>query len=150
MLPRRKIRRLIIVPCICLAITLYVAIFHKVFNLDSLRPKPTETRKGTTTVTVYERTTATQAAVFDRESDEPLESHTFRSDGYLEVNPNGRHPIYDLMEHAEAEWEEKLKRQSKSLGEAVVEYTRRYHRAPPKGFDDWWVLLVPGMFCACS
>ncbi|EIN06948.1 hypothetical protein PUNSTDRAFT_104368 [Punctularia strigosozonata HHB-11173 SS5] len=31
-----------------------------------------------------------------------------------------------------------LKRQSRSLQEAVLEYKRRYGRLPPKGFDHWW------------
>jgi hypothetical protein len=38
----------------------------------------------------------------------------------------------------EKRWEELLSRQSTSLGEAVQEYTRRYGRNPPKGFDVWW------------
>jgi hypothetical protein len=29
-------------------------------------------------------------------------------------------------------------RQSKTLGQAVKEYAKRYGRPPPKGFDDWW------------
>jgi hypothetical protein len=29
-------------------------------------------------------------------------------------------------------------RQSKTLPQAVVEYKRRYGRAPPKGFEQWW------------
>jgi len=29
-------------------------------------------------------------------------------------------------------------RQSKTLPQAVAEYTRRYGRAPPKGFEGWW------------
>lgn len=28
--------------------------------------------------------------------------------------------------------------QSKTLPQAVTEYTRRYGRQPPKGFDQWW------------
>ncbi len=28
--------------------------------------------------------------------------------------------------------------QSKTLDEAVINYRRRYNRAPPKGFDKWW------------
>jgi hypothetical protein len=32
-----------------------------------------------------------------------------------------------------------LDRQSKTLEQAVKEYTRRYGRPPPKGFDDWYV-----------
>jgi hypothetical protein len=66
-----------------------------------------------------------------------LGAHKFREDGLLEVNPDGRHPIYDLMARAERKWEEKLARQSKTLTEAVLEYKRRYQRDPPLGFDHW-------------
>lgn len=89
----------------------------------------------TATLTVQEQATGTQQVPIGHER--ALERHSFRPDGLLEVNPNGRHPIYDLIERAEVEWEKKVKRQSKTLDEAVVEYERRYHRAPPKGFDDW-------------
>ncbi|KAL0958787.1 hypothetical protein HGRIS_014108 [Hohenbuehelia grisea] len=68
----------------------------------------------------------------------PLEHHNFRDDGLLVVNPNAAHPIYDLISRAEARWNDKLKRASKTLGEAVMEYKRRYKRDPPRGFDDWW------------
>lgn len=67
----------------------------------------------------------------------PFPPHDFRADGLLGVNPEGRHPIFDLVESAEKEWERKLARASKSLDEAVSEYRRRYGRAPPKGFDLW-------------
>jgi hypothetical protein len=68
-----------------------------------------------------------------------FQPHKWRPDGLLEVNPNGRHPIFDLIERAEKEWESKLAQQSKSLDEAVAEYRRRYGRSPPKGFDRWCV-----------
>jgi hypothetical protein len=63
--------------------------------------------------------------------------HLWRSDGLLEVNPQGRHPIYDLVDKAKKKWQGKLARQSKTLKEAVREYKRRYHRDPPLGFDRW-------------
>ncbi|KAL5497772.1 hypothetical protein ACEPAH_2703 [Sanghuangporus vaninii] len=50
------------------------------------------------------------------------------------------HPIPKLMADAEDRFRDMLKRQSKSLGEAVREYKRRYGRDPPKGFDDWFKL----------
>ncbi|KAJ8518174.1 hypothetical protein ONZ45_g4698 [Pleurotus djamor] len=68
----------------------------------------------------------------------PLGLHEFRPDGLLEVNPDAAHPIYDLISRAEERWNDKLSRASKTLGEAVTEYKRRYKRPPPKGFDDWW------------
>lgn len=49
-----------------------------------------------------------------------------------------QHPISMLMEEAEEKFRKKLKSQSKTLKDAVVEYKRRYQREPPKGFDDWW------------
>ncbi|KAG8879659.1 Glycosyltransferase Family 90 domain containing protein [Tulasnella sp. 332] len=64
--------------------------------------------------------------------------HRYGSDGLLEVNPKGLHPIFELMQSAEAQWQEKLARSSKTLRAAVVEYQRRYKRMPPKGFDKWW------------
>jgi hypothetical protein len=67
----------------------------------------------------------------------PSRSHRYSPDGLLHVNPNGPHPIYELIQSAEEEWERKLDRASQTLEEAVAEYKRRYKRAPPQGFDDW-------------
>ncbi|QRV74770.1 glycosyltransferase family 90 protein [Ceratobasidium sp. AG-Ba] len=67
-----------------------------------------------------------------------LPGHVYRSDGLVEVNPEGRHPIYDLIARAEAAWKAKLDRQSRHLADAVDEYERRYGRPPPPGFDKWW------------
>ncbi|GJJ08524.1 hypothetical protein Clacol_002742 [Clathrus columnatus] len=65
-------------------------------------------------------------------------SHFYRTDGLLEVNPKGRHPIYELIDTAEIQWKRKLQKQSKTLEQAVKEYKRRYKRLPPKGFNLWW------------
>lgn len=65
--------------------------------------------------------------------------HTYRSDGLLEVNPKGPHPIFELVNNAEKAWNEKLRKASTSLDEAIGEYRRRYRRNPPKGFDKWYV-----------
>ena len=67
----------------------------------------------------------------------PLGKHKFRSDGLLQVNMEGAHPIFELISRAEKEWEGKLRGASKTLREAVQEYKKRYKRAPPKGFDLW-------------
>lgn len=75
----------------------------------------------------------------------PLQQHRYRSDGLLEVNPDGPHPIFELIQNAEAEWEAKVTKASKTLGEAVAEYERRYKRPPPLGFDDWCVNIVLAM-----
>lgn len=75
--------------------------------------------------------------------------HTYHSNGLLEVNPHGRHPIYDLIERAEKEWDEKIRRQSTTLEDAVLEYKRRYARLPPPGFDHWYALpfcRAPGVY----
>jgi hypothetical protein len=63
--------------------------------------------------------------------------HEYRRNGLLLVNPDGQHPIYDLVGRAKTSWAEKLGKASQSLPEAVDEYRRRYHRAPPKGFERW-------------
>lgn len=68
----------------------------------------------------------------------PEESkHTFGQDGLLVVNANGSHPIFELIKHANQQWRRKIRKSSKTLDEAVVEYKRRYRRAPPRGFDLW-------------
>ncbi|WVQ82986.1 hypothetical protein IAT38_005124 [Cryptococcus sp. DSM 104549] len=52
------------------------------------------------------------------------------------------HPIYELMERAEARWTGMLASQSKTLAEAVAQYRRRYGLAPPAGFDVWFDFCV--------
>lgn len=68
--------------------------------------------------------------------------HKLRSDGLLQVNMEGAHPIFELTSRAEKEWEAKLRGASKTFQEAVQEYKKRYKRAPPKGFDLWWIRCV--------
>jgi hypothetical protein len=68
--------------------------------------------------------------------------HTFRDDGLLEVNPAANHPIFELVQRAEAAWQHKLDRASTTFPQAVTEYRRRYNRDPPKGFDDWYVWII--------
>ncbi|KAG6858892.1 hypothetical protein C0991_001756, partial [Blastosporella zonata] len=65
----------------------------------------------------------------------PLEKHNYRSDGLLDVNPNGPHPIFELIRNAEKTWDARLAKASKTLSEAVAEYQRRYTRLPPRNFD---------------
>ncbi|CAE6440521.1 unnamed protein product [Rhizoctonia solani] len=67
-----------------------------------------------------------------------MPSHVYRDDGLVEVNPEGRHPIYDLIARAEKDWSAKLEKQSRHLADAVDEYERRYNRPPPPNFDKWW------------
>lgn len=75
-----------------------------------------------------------------------LVSHIFRDDGLLEVNAEGRHPIFDLISRAERNWHEKVKRQSTSLAEAVREYKNKYRRDPPMGFKDWYEVTIDILF----
>ncbi|KAG6918814.1 hypothetical protein DXG01_011566 [Tephrocybe rancida] len=71
----------------------------------------------------------------------PLEKHIYRPDGLLEVNPNGPHPIFELIQDAERVWDAKIAKSSKTLAAAVAEYERRYTRLPPHGFDLWWAYV---------
>lgn len=66
--------------------------------------------------------------------------HKFSNTGHLLISdaPGSPHPIPLLLSLGEKRWEELLRRQSRTLGEAVREYKRRYSRNPPKGFDIWW------------
>ena len=65
--------------------------------------------------------------------------HVYRSDGLLEVNPRGRHPIFELIERSETQWKDRVAGQSRTFKQAVAEYKRRYQRPPPKGFEIWSV-----------
>lgn len=67
-------------------------------------------------------------------------AHRYNPNGLLEVNPEGQHPIFDLIERSEAAWQAKLKKASQNLHDAVVEYKKRYGREPPLGFDQWLVV----------
>lgn len=59
--------------------------------------------------------------------------------GLLHLNASSTlHPIYQLTRSAQAEWDEKVENQSRTLVEAVEEYRRRYKREPPRGFGKWW------------
>ena len=81
-------------------------------------------------------------------------NHFYSPTGHLLVSPDpdAPHPIPPLLALGEKRWEELLSRQSRTLNEAVREYTRRYGRRPPKGFDIWWDfatmhnLLLPDEF----
>jgi hypothetical protein len=61
----------------------------------------------------------------DHPSSSPLGSHEYLSNGLVVVNPDGLHPILELIRNAEEQWNAKLARASQSLEEAVVEYKRR-------------------------
>ncbi|BGP40133.1 hypothetical protein JCM10450v2_004112 [Rhodotorula kratochvilovae] len=78
--------------------------------------------------------------------DEDLQSpHKLDANGHMLIAPLSTfkeppkpHPILTLIKRAEQDWNRKVRRQSKTLKDAVVEYRRRYKRNPPKGFDKWW------------
>jgi len=116
-------------------VSLYVIFIHETQRPaekwePSRHPQPHEV---TRTVTV----TATVSAKPQSASVTRLGKHKYRPDGLLELNPNGPHPIFELVERAERAWADRQARASKTMPEAVKEYRRRYGRNPPKGFDLW-------------
>ncbi|GAA6061952.1 hypothetical protein JCM10212_001994 [Sporobolomyces blumeae] len=75
----------------------------------------------------------------EEEADAPSLSSSDRSASTPSSGPMDRlHPIQYLIEKAEEEWDEMLRRQSQTLQQAVEEYERRYKMKPPVGFDSWW------------
>ena len=72
--------------------------------------------------------------------------HKYHQNGLLEVNAKGPHPIYELMDRAEAQWKKKVSKASRTLEQAVREYRRRYKRNPPKDFDVWCA-YTPAFVC---
>ena len=55
------------------------------------------------------------------------------------------HPILHLIRSAKLKWEAKLQSQSRDLRQAVATYRRKYGRAPPKGFDEWYAACLTRM-----
>lgn len=101
---------------------------------DPYTPVRRPTRSQTTMGIPEDAKERVPAGMFDR--------HAYHENGLLEVNRKGKHPIFELMQRAEEEWNAKLRRASASLQEAVEEYIKRYGRDPPKGFDKWCVLQI--------
>ncbi|KAG8907344.1 Glycosyltransferase Family 90 domain containing protein [Tulasnella sp. 403] len=97
--------------------------------------RPTNVR---TTVVGAQEKRGTPSILGREETRPPLEAHVYRTDGLVQVNLGGSHPIYDLIQHSEKRWRQKMNNSSRTFREAVEEYRRRYHRMPPKGFDKWW------------
>jgi hypothetical protein len=48
------------------------------------------------------------------------------------------HPVLQLTRNAQKTFDTTVKRQSKSLNEAIAEYKRRYNMPPPPHFDAWY------------
>ena len=65
----------------------------------------------------------------DTTSTAPLPSETLKT-----------HPIAQLVQQAADDHAARLSRQSKTLKDAVSEYTRRYGMPPPPHFDKWFAL----------
>lgn len=66
-----------------------------------------------------------------------------RVPGFSEfTSPSTIHPIQKITREANIHFEKTLRKQSKSLAEAVAEYKRRYGRKPPLGFDKWYEFAV--------
>lgn len=131
----RRTRRLL--PVLLLGIGLIT--FHRIFlvshavvngSFDDPRWTPTRIAKG--------QHGLGGQIIFHTEDSASLPSHFFRPDGLLLLNPDGRHPVYDLTERAEAAWKAKLGQASTTYEQLVAEYGRRYGRAPPPGFRKWW------------
>jgi beta-1,2-xylosyltransferase len=59
------------------------------------------------------------------------------------LKPTGMtHPILGLLREGEVKWNDRMARQSKTLDQAVEVYKERWGRAPPKGFDLWYVVFI--------
>lgn len=66
-----------------------------------------------------------------------------KTPGYTEFSfKSSYHPIQKITEEARVKFERALRKQSKSLPEAIAEYKRRYGRKPPPGFDQWYEFAV--------
>ena len=62
--------------------------------------------------------------------------------GSLGPTSGQKHPIEILVQDARQQFTHMVNSQSKSLGEAIANYKKRYSREPPPGFDDWYHVAV--------
>ncbi len=69
-------------------------------------------------------------------------SASSRQSGLLGSIGSRKHPIEVLVEKARKQHAAVIKRQSKTLAEAITEYKRIYSREPPPGFDKWYKAVV--------
>ncbi|KAH9817857.1 family 90 glycosyltransferase [Melampsora americana] len=76
--------------------------------------------------------------LLDQPNSNPISISSYQTSNQHSKNPSIDHPIFSLIKNASLIWEQKLKNQSTNLKTATEEYKRRYHRAPPRGFDQWW------------
>ncbi|KAF7316647.1 SPX domain-containing protein [Mycena chlorophos] len=161
-LRRRSLRRPALIVAVCLVVFWFAPVMRNVvfdaqhstkiaFKLAAGRATVTHTHTKTYTRWTTRTLTPDPSTVFLIPTDAPhpirspspvLGEHTFLPNGLLEVNPTGPHPIFALIARAEAEWSQKLAAASKTLRQAATEYTRRYGRLPPRGFDSWWGYMV--------
>ncbi|KAI1313582.1 hypothetical protein F5Y03DRAFT_337064 [Xylaria venustula] len=73
-----------------------------------------------------------------RKEDDKPHAPALSSEFVHKSAPAGVHPIQYLVAQAEKELAATKAKQSKSLGQAVTEYRRRYGIAPPPNFNKWF------------
>lgn len=54
-------------------------------------------------------------------------------------SPNSLHPVESLIIKAQADFENLIEKQSRTLDDAEKEYRLRHARDPPQGFGEWFV-----------
>lgn len=135
---RRKTRQLFLLPALLLSIGLIT--FHRIFPVSRTVAKLSldEPPWTTTRISMGQKYGLGGQITLHTKDPASLPSHYFHPDGLLLLNPDGRHPVYDLIKSAETVWKAKLGRASTTYEQLVAEYGRRYGRVPPPGFDKWW------------
>jgi hypothetical protein len=128
-------QRLLVVGLLLWVVSTFLFFRHS-FSLNTAAEEISGTLEG---ADEKEKASPLEQDSFERHVSTPnAPGHGYRPDGLVEVNPHGPHPIFELINRAEKAWNEKLRKASTSLDEAIGEYRRRYRRSPPKGFDQWW------------
>lgn len=119
---------------IVLVIRIYDRVLDLIFDPRIVNPKDAYIPvQFSADVSVDQIPTKEQAVDYSTNSSR----HLYREDGLLETNPDGPHPILELIEQAQKRWDAKHKKASTTLKQACDEYEKRYGRKPPRGFNDW-------------
>jgi hypothetical protein len=108
--------------------------FMALYNISASSPQSIYTKGITIIFALY--------PIWALVSHPEIKSHftTFTSSSLnnLVTSTSPQNPVEILVNQARTNFEATLARQSRTLEEAVSGYKRRYHRAPPPGFDKWY------------
>ncbi|EGG10345.1 family 90 glycosyltransferase [Melampsora larici-populina 98AG31] len=135
---------------IIIVLTYYYYFHHSIIN-EPIKTIRNHQKSKTPSITLSSSTTSPPLLItnthtssngllylLDQPNSDSTSNTNYQKSKKESKKPSIDHPIFSLIRNATLLWENKLKNQSTNLRSATEEYKRRYHRSPPRGFDEWW------------